>query len=108
MRTSRKHTGPNYKLRGENNAMFTPGVKEKRREIFFKKYGAEGPSLVPWKCPHCEREGKGLGTYSRFHGDNCHLIKPRKIFTCDYCGIVCTNISNFNRYHGENRKCKLS
>lgn len=27
-----------------------------------------------WKCPHCSKEGIGLGNYSRYHGDNCSKI----------------------------------
>jgi len=70
-----KHTGPNYKLRGENNAMHIPGVKEKRKEIFTKKYGVSGPTLVPYKCEHCGKEGSGLGNYKRWHGINCKSLK---------------------------------
>jgi len=60
-----KHSGPNYKLRGENNAMNKPGVKEKREQIFLEKYGVTGPSLVPYKCEYCGREGKGLGPLAK-------------------------------------------
>ncbi len=72
---SPKHTGPNYKLRGENNAMNLPGVKEKRKEIFNNKYGVSGPTLVPYKCKHCGKEGSGLGNYKRWHGINCKSLK---------------------------------
>lgn len=68
-----KHTGPNYKLRGKNNAMFKPGVKDKRADIFNQKYGFSGPALVPFICEFCFKEGKGLGNYKRWHGSNCRL-----------------------------------
>ena len=70
-----KHTGPNYKLRGENNAMNIPGVKEKRKEIFIEKYGVSGPPLVPYQREHCGKQGTGLGNYKRWHGDNCKSLK---------------------------------
>lgn len=70
-----KHTGPNYKLRGDNNAMHMPGVREKRKEIFTEKYGVSGPSLVPYKCEHCGKQGAGLGNYKRWHGVNCKSLK---------------------------------
>jgi hypothetical protein len=70
-----KHTGPNYKLRGKNNAMYMDGVKEKREEIFIQKYGVSGPTLVPYKCEWCGKEGFGLGNYKRWHGDNCKELK---------------------------------
>jgi len=71
-----KHTGPNYKLRGKNNAMYIPGIKEKRADIFMEKYGVTGPTLVPYKCEYCEKEGTGLGNYKRWHGNNCKSLNP--------------------------------
>lgn len=26
-----------------------------------------------WDCPHCGKTGKGTGTYTRWHGDNCKM-----------------------------------
>ena len=26
-----------------------------------------------WKCEHCSKEGTGMGTYCRYHGDKCKL-----------------------------------
>jgi hypothetical protein len=28
-----------------------------------------------WKCPQCDKSGKGRGMYSRWHGDNCKMNK---------------------------------
>lgn len=28
----------------------------------------------PWKCDHCGKEGKGAGTYARYHGIKCKSI----------------------------------
>lgn len=25
----------------------------------------------PWTCPHCDKSGKGIGLFERWHGDNC-------------------------------------
>lgn len=30
--------------------------------------------LTPWKCEHCNKEGKGPG-YNRWHGENCKFKK---------------------------------
>jgi hypothetical protein len=27
-----------------------------------------------WKCEHCGKEGKGLGGYTHWHGDNCKMV----------------------------------
>ena len=75
LRLTPKHTGPNIKLRGENNAMNIPGMKEKREDIFVKKYGVSGPALVPYKCEHCGKEGAGLGNYKRWYSNNCWTLK---------------------------------
>jgi tRNA G37 N-methylase Trm5 len=57
-------------------SIFDPAdVKEKRKEIFTKKYGVSGPTLVPYKCEHCGKEGSGLGNYKRWHGINCKSLK---------------------------------
>jgi hypothetical protein len=32
-------------------------------------------SQVKWICPHCNKEGKGAGVYSRFHGNNCKRLR---------------------------------
>lgn len=29
------------------------------------------PSQITWKCENCGKIGKNLGSYSRFHGNNC-------------------------------------
>lgn len=29
------------------------------------------PSQYQWKCPHCNKIGKGKGVFTRFHGNNC-------------------------------------
>jgi hypothetical protein len=100
----RKHQGPNYKLRGENNAMHKPGVKELREKLFLEKYGVKGPGLVLWTCEHCHTSGKGLGNYSRYHGDNCKIIKPRLLHTCQFCNLQTTSFSNYKRYHDINCK----
>lgn len=77
LKNGHKHTGPNPKLRGKNNAMFKPGVKEKREKIFLKKYGVTGPSLVPWTCNECGKSGKGLGPQKR-HQQTHDTPKPKK------------------------------
>jgi hypothetical protein len=33
--------------------------------------GPNAPSQQEWHCPICNRKGKGKGTYTRWHGDNC-------------------------------------
>jgi len=70
LRNGNKHTGPNYKLRGKNNANYTPGNKERRKKIFLEKYGVSYPSQIPMTCEHC---GKilGIANYNRWHGDKC-------------------------------------
>jgi hypothetical protein len=71
-----KHTGPNYKLRGKNNANFKPGVQEKMRKTFEENWG-EGitkPGKIPFTCEHCGKSGHGIGNYKRWHGDNCKSI----------------------------------
>jgi hypothetical protein len=38
-----------------------------------QKQLAEGkhPSQKTWKCPYCNKEGRGTGIYSRYHGNKC-------------------------------------
>lgn len=33
------------------------------------------PSQFKWHCEVCGKNGKGKGTFTRFHGDNCKLNK---------------------------------
>lgn len=54
LRTCHKHTGPNYKLRGKNNANHKPGVPEKREQTFMEKYGVDNPAKIKKECPHCK------------------------------------------------------
>jgi HNH endonuclease len=35
-------------------------------------------SVVEWSCFHCGKVGKGGTNYSRWHGDNCHVLKVTK------------------------------
>ena len=30
--------------------------------------------LTPWKCPHCNKSGKGYGNYARWHGVKCKSL----------------------------------
>ena len=69
-----KKTGPNLKLRGENNANKKPGVREKMKATFLEKYGYDSPTKIPYKCEHCGKEGTGLGNYKRYHSNNCKSI----------------------------------
>ena len=76
------------------------------------------PFVVNWKCEHCEKSGKGLGNYKKWHGENCkenknrtkereipHLVKNMKRVTCSHCqGNF--QLPNYNRWHGENCKNK--
>lgn len=107
-RNSRKHTGPNYKLRGENNANFKPGVAEKRKKTFLEKYGVETAGKMLWTCPHCGKSGRGSGNYARYHGGNCSVLKPRKTYICSICRLTLTNPSNYKRYHESNCKHKTN
>lgn len=68
-----KKIGPNLKLRGENNANYKPGTREKMKETFLAKYGFDSPTKVPYKCEHCGKTGIGIGNYNRWHADNCKL-----------------------------------
>jgi hypothetical protein len=31
------------------------------------------PSQIIWKCEHCEKVGKNLGSYARYHGNKCKM-----------------------------------
>lgn len=33
------------------------------------------PSQLTWKCQYCNKEGRNLGSYSRYHGNNCKMKK---------------------------------
>jgi hypothetical protein len=61
-------------MQGTNNPMNMPGTKDKILETFMEKYGVSNPSLVPYVCEHCNKRGKGLSGYKRWHGDNCRAI----------------------------------
>jgi hypothetical protein len=67
------------------------------------------PSQAKWTCEHCNISGKGKGNYTKNHGDNCKVIKPRpkrKSYatkSCPHCGIVCSP-AMIGRHHGI--KCK--
>jgi hypothetical protein len=78
LRNSPKHIGPNYKLRGGNNANFKPGVREKQEKAYIDKYGAPSLGKVKWKCEHCEAVGSGLGNLHRWHGERCKSLKTNK------------------------------
>lgn len=60
---------------GENNPFVREDVKEKIKQSNIEKYGYPNPSLIPWKCEHCQKEGKGLSGYKRWHGMNCRCLK---------------------------------
>lgn len=32
------------------------------------------PSQYSWTCPNCNKEGKGKGMFTRYHGDNCKFF----------------------------------
>ena len=32
------------------------------------------PTQKYWKCEHCGKEGKGLGGYAHWHGNNCKMV----------------------------------
>jgi hypothetical protein len=36
--------------------------------------GPNAPSQQPWTCPVCNKSGKGKGTFTRWHGDNCRKV----------------------------------
>ena len=59
---------------GENNPFVRDDVKEKIKQANIEKYGYPNPSLIPWKCEHCQKEGKGLSGYKRWHGINCRSL----------------------------------
>ena len=61
-------------MEGINNPMNIDGVKDKIEQTFMEKYGVSNPSLVPYICEHCNKSGKGLAGYKRWHGANCRLI----------------------------------
>jgi hypothetical protein len=60
---------------GENNPFVREDVKEKIKKSNIEKFGYSNPSLVPWVCEHCQKEGKGLAGYKRWHGKNCRIYK---------------------------------
>ncbi len=70
LRNSRKHVGPNLKLRGKNNANYKPGAREKMKATFLERYGVEHGSLIPKTCEHCGKTC-GIANYNRWHGDRC-------------------------------------
>ena len=37
--------------------------------------GPNAPSQQVWTCPICNKSGKGKGTFTRWHGDNCQKIR---------------------------------
>ena len=53
-------------------------------------------------CPHCLQTCDSAN-YSRYHGDNCAIVKPRTKYTCMHCGIHAAK-HMISRYH--NDKCK--
>ena len=60
---------------GENNPFVREVVKEKIKQSNIEKYGYPNPSLIPWKCDNCQKEGRGLLGYKRWHGINCRCLK---------------------------------
>lgn len=60
---------------GLNNPSCRNDVKEKIKQSNIEKYGYSNPGLVPWICEHCQKEGKGIAGYKRWHGKNCKLFK---------------------------------
>jgi hypothetical protein len=65
------------KFKGTNNANYKPGVREKMIKTFEERYGpgVTNPSQIPYICKNCNKSGKGIGNYQRWHGDNCKSIR---------------------------------
>jgi len=63
---------------GKNNPFARKDVKEKIKHTNIEKYGYPNPSLIPWKCEHCLKEGKGLAGYERWHGSKCRFQNSLK------------------------------
>ena len=71
-----------------------------------------------WTCEHCGVSGRGAGNYTKYHGNNCHLINPRdnlptkvidltnhssqKIWCCDNCGKTGKGSGNYTMHK---KKC---
>jgi hypothetical protein len=71
---SRKGIKKEY-MKGEANVMHKDGVKDKVKSTFIEKYGVSNPSLIPYTCKHCNKSGRGLAGYKRWHGNNCRSLK---------------------------------
>jgi hypothetical protein len=54
-------------------------------------------------CEHCGVTCNNLNFY-KYHGDNCKIIKPRAIHTCEHCSFETTSELNYKRWHGVNCK----
>ena len=67
------------------------------------------PSQNKKTCTHCGITCSA-NMYSRYHGDNCDVVKPRALQlkkTCPHCNILAAP-SQYSRYHGDNCKLLLS
>jgi len=65
------------------------------------------PTQISWSCLVCKKTGKGLSNYSRYHGANCKVLKPRismPKLQCIHCGIKCAK-QVLLRWHGDN--CRI-
>lgn len=56
-------------------AAWTP----ERRKEQSKRTSIQNRMREKVTCPHCGKEGTGIGSMNRFHFSNCSLIKPRKL-----------------------------
>jgi len=76
------------RIRIENGTHHLVGGKLQRKQVlegthnFVKNNPAEKqlregnhPSQVEWHCQYCNKIGKNLGSYARFHGDKCKKKK---------------------------------
>lgn len=76
---ARKGIKKPYQL-GENNPFVRDEVKEKIKQSNIEKYGYPNPAMIPWICEHCQKEGKGMSGYKRYHGSNCKLFQGESKF----------------------------
>ena len=56
---------------GNKNTFAKKEIKQKIKDSNIKKYGYPNPSQIPYICEHCNKSGKGLAGYKRWHGENC-------------------------------------
>ena len=80
------------------------GLNEKRMQEGTHNFtGETSPSQVKWCCMICKKEGKGLGNFTKLHGDNCNTTITLPASKCPHCGKIGAG-GAMKRWHGD--KCK--